>query len=228
MEIQSLREQIVRTDNEFSVVVADTQELMDAAFRLRYQVYCVERGFEPGSNGLEMDEFDGDACHVLLIHRQSGDVIGTVRVVPPRRLSPDGSLPMHRVCDRGLLSHLPLRTTGEISRFALSKQRRMSLGANSMARLGLMQGILTVSEILGLTHWCAIMEPLLLRLLQMSAIHFVPTGPLVEHHGMRQPSFGDIETVLSRIQREQWDVWNYLTMGGKLWYERTGVQLEAA
>jgi len=64
--------------------------------------------------------------------------------------------------------------------------------------------------------------------LQMSAIHFVPTGPLVEHHGMRQPSFGDIETVLSRIQREQWDVWNYLTMGGKLWYERTGVQLEAA
>jgi predicted GNAT family N-acyltransferase len=151
MDVQSLREKIFRTDNQFSVIVADTPELVHAACRLRYQVYCVERGFEPESNGIETDEFDAYARHVLLIHRQSGEIIGTVRVVPPRRSSFDATLPMQRVCQPGLLRDLPLRTTGEVSRFAVSKQRRMSLGATAMVRLSLMQGIVNVSDQLGLT-----------------------------------------------------------------------------
>jgi len=220
MDIQNLREQILRTDNEFSVILADTPELVHAACRLRYQVYCVERGFEPGSNGIETDEFDAHARHVLLIHRQSGEIIGTVRVVPPRRSSFDAALPMQRVCQPGLLRDLPLRTTGEVSRFAVSKQRRMNLGATAMVRLSLMQGIVIVSDQLGLTHWCAIMEPFLLRLLQMNSIHFIPVGPLVEYHGLRQPCYGDIQTMLDRIQRDQWDVWNHITLGGRLWYGR--------
>ena len=134
MDVQSLCEKIFRTDNELSVIVADTPELVHAACRLRYQVYCVERGFEPGSNGIETDEFDAYARHVLLIHRQSGEIIGTVRVVPPRRSSFDATLPMQRVCQPGLLRDLPLRTTGEVCRFAVSKQRRMSLAATAMVR----------------------------------------------------------------------------------------------
>ena len=224
MEVQSLREQILHTDNEFSVVLADSPELVDAACRLRYQVYCVERGFEAGSNGIETDEFDSRARHVVLIHRQSGEVIGTVRVVPPRCSSSDAALPMQRVCGPGLLNGLPAWTTGEISRFAISKQRRMSLGATAMARLGLMQGVVHVSEQLGLTHWCAIMEPFLLRLLQMNAIYFSPLGPLVEYHGMRQPSCANIQSVLDRLQRDQRDVWNHVTLHGKLWYGRIDIE----
>jgi N-acyl-L-homoserine lactone synthetase len=227
MEIQCLRQQILHTEDAFSVVLAKTKEQIDAACRLRYQVYCVERGFEPGSNGVETDEFDAHARHVLLIHRQSGEVIGTVRVVLPRRSSTEATLPMERVCQPGLLKDLPLWTTGEISRFAVSKQRRMSLGATAMVRLGLMQGIVKVSDELGLDHWCAIMEPFLLRLLQMNAIHFRPLGPLVEYHGMRQPSYGKIQIVLDRIQREQLDVWNYITLGGTLWYGRAEAELVA-
>jgi len=53
-----------------------------------------------------------------------------------------------------------------------------------------MSGIANVRDQLRLTHWCAIMEPFLLRLLQMNAIHFIPVGPLVDYHGLGQPSYG--------------------------------------
>ena len=85
-----------------------------------------------------------------------------------------------------------------------------------MLRLALMQGIVRMSDALGLTHWCAIMEPFLLRLLQMNAIHFSPLGPVIEYHGPRQPACGHIHTVLESIRQEQWEVWNYITCGGTL------------
>lgn len=216
MDVQSLREQILDTDDAFLVVVADSPDLRQAAYQLRYQVYCVEREFEQGSNNEEVDDFDDRARHVLLIHRQSGDVVGTVRVIPSQ--GSWTSLPMQHACKPSLLKNLPIFTTGEISRFAISKQRRMSLGATAMARLGLMRGIVAVSDELGLTHWCAIMEPFLLRLLQMNAIYFSPLGPLVDYHGLRQPAFGNIQTVLDRMHREQMDVWNFVTQCGRLWY----------
>jgi N-acyl-L-homoserine lactone synthetase len=208
--------EIISSVDECIVLVADTPELISEVFRLRYQVYCVEKGYEPGYNGMESDEFDSDARHVLLIHRASGEPVGTVRIVPPSPQSGLHGLPMTAVCPPSVMRNLPPRTTGEISRFALSKQRRMSCRAGSMVRLGLMQGIVRLSSELGLTDWCAIMEPMLLRLLRMNAIHFAPLGPLVEHHGLRQPSHGTIASVLAQMWAQQWDVWSYVTLGGTL------------
>ena len=215
---ERLREHVERASEAFEVVVADTPALRSEAYRLRYQVYCVERGYEPGSDGIEKDEHDDYARHVLLIHRESDTVVGTVRVVPYAR-KPGSEFPMMKACQPGLLQQLPLRTTGEVSRFAISKLRRLSCREHTLVRLGLMQGIVVLSEQMGLTHWCAIMEPFLLRLLQMNAIYFAPLGPVVEYHGTRQPTFGHIRTVLDRIQREQADVWSYITANGKLWYD---------
>jgi N-acyl-L-homoserine lactone synthetase len=217
IETETRTRQIIADADECIVLVADTPGLLSEVFRLRYQVYCVEKGYEPGYDGMESDEFDSDARHVLLIHRASGEPVGTVRIVPSSPTSGLRGLPMTAVCAPGLLRNLPARTTGEISRFALSKQRRMSCRAGSMVRLGLMQGVLRLSGELGLTDWCAIMEPMLLRLLQMNAIHFAPLGPLVEHHGLRQPSYGNIARVLAQMRAQQWDVWNYVTLGGTLW-----------
>jgi N-acyl-L-homoserine lactone synthetase len=208
----------VTTDaDECAVLVADTPELLEEVFRLRYQVYCVERAFEPGRNGKECDEFDSRARHVLLVHRASGDPIGTVRVIPPSPTTGLQSLPMTSLSAPGLMWNLPPLTTGEISRFAVSKRQRMSCRAGSMVRLGLMQGIVRLSGELGLTDWCAIMEPMLLRLLQTNAIYFSALGPLVEHHGLRQPACGNIAKVLGRIRSEQPGFWNYITLGGTLW-----------
>jgi N-acyl-L-homoserine lactone synthetase len=210
------REKVFRREDECTVVVADTPALITECLRLRYQVYCVEKGYEPGNNGLETDSFDEYSRHVLLVHRTSGEAVGTVRVIPPSDTVSLADFPMSGVCAPGLLGDLPALSTGEISRFAISKQRRLSCGAGTMIRLGLMQGILRVSCELGLTHWCAIMEPILLRLQTHDAIYFETLGPPVEYHGKRQPSFGHIEKVLNGIKFSQWDVWNYLTMNGTL------------
>jgi N-acyl-L-homoserine lactone synthetase len=225
-------EQSSGIEDECDVLIAKTPDMILECLRLRYQVYCVEKGFEPGCNGLEMDRFDDQARHVLLVHRQSGEPVGTVRVIPPSKAVSIDDFPMAVACSKGRLNDLPARTTGEISRFAVSKQRRISCGAGKMIRLGLMQGVLRVSVDLGLTHWCAIMEPILLRLLQRNAIHFAPLGPLVDYHGMRQPSYADIGRVLGRTRYEQSDNWDYVTMGGAHWPEhlrpRDTAELQAA
>ncbi len=196
------------------VLSADTPELRDKVYRLRYQVYCLERQYEPGEDGRECDEYDSKARHILLIHRSTGESIGTVRVVVPQRRGDLGTLPMARVAGMQPLQWLPPATTGEVSRFAISKRRRMSCNAGAMVRLGLMKGLFRVSVEMGLTHWCAIMEPTLKRLLSFNGIHFQSIGPLVDFHGFRQPVYCSIDETFDHVRVTQPDLWYWATDGG--------------
>ncbi|WP_264715212.1 N-acyl amino acid synthase FeeM domain-containing protein [Limobrevibacterium gyesilva] len=197
------------------IEIADRAEIVREAYHLRHQVYCVERGYLTGSAGLEVDEFDLRARQAVLRSRQTEEVLGTVRLVLPAVETPDDSFPMQRVCAWSILRpHVPLTSTAEISRFAISKQRRAGTSTLLM-RLKLMQGIVRLSSELNLTHWCAVMEPSLLRLLQMTYIDFQPAGPVVDYHGPRQPCFNSIRTVLERIGSECPDLWQFLTEGGR-------------
>ena len=94
-------------------------------------------------------------------------------------------------------------------------------------RLGLMQGIVLVSRDAGLTHWCAIMERSLLRLLQATAIHFQPIGPVVEYHGIRQPAQGCISAILDQMRQDAPPVWSYITQDGSLWPQQPLLHLAA-
>lgn len=221
MDLGPLTTAVAATADSFDIELADTAAQRYEAFQVRHQVYCIERGYEPGSGGIETDEFDPNARHVLLRHREGGEVIGTVRLVMPNARRPHESFPMQRVCGPSALEALPLATTGEVSRFALSKERRHGVEqAGGLMRLALVQGLIQASDEEGLTHWCAVMERSLLRLLRMSAIHFQANGPMVEHHGLRQPAACDINVMLSRNRQEQPAVWDYLTEGGRLWTSR--------
>lgn len=209
---------IAAASDELEIEIATTHEQLLSAQRLRHLVYCEERGFEPGVNGLEQDEFDAVSAHVLVRSRSTRNVLGTVRIVlPTADAGPDG-FPMRRACEAYVLAPLPTGATGEISRFALTRSRLgISPAASALMRLCLMRGIVEISGRAGLTHWCAIMERSLLRLLCATAIHFQPVGPLVEYHGTRQPAVGAISTILSRIRREQPAVWSFVTADGALW-----------
>ena len=88
-------------------------------------------------------------------------------------------------------------------------------------------GVMRVSSELGLTHWCAAMELSLLRLLKGVSIHFEPVGPLVEYHGLRQPSVGVISEILARGKRERPELWDFVTDHGRL-YGGTDAQRIAA
>ena len=185
---------------------------------MRYRVYCEERGFEPGQGGRETDSFDASARHVLVCSRVTGRTLGTVRVVLPQHGGGAEGFPMNRVCEPYVLAPLPFASTGEISRFALTRERTgISAGAAALMRLCLMRGIVQVSGHSKLTHWCAIMESSLIRLLRATAIHWQPVGPTVEYHGKRQPAVASIDTMLGRIRREQPAVWSYITNDGAFW-----------
>ncbi len=200
-------------------IVTDRDRLLEA-FRLRYQVYCRERGFEPGEGGLETDAYDETSVHVLVRHRPTGQAIGTVRLVIPTWKGPNSKLPMELVTDIPRLRALPRARIAEVSRFAMSKElRAASASLGGLARFALIRAIVQLSGAMRLTHWCALMEPKLLRLLAMSGIYFKPVGALVEHHGLRQPCYVGLAEMLERVRIEKPAVWEFITDGGKLWEE---------
>src|ERR1700733_1139731 len=110
----------------FDIVPADNAERRDCAYRLRYQVYCVEHAFlDPAANPgeREIDEFDSHAVQSLLIHRATGSVCGTVRLILPGPARPASNFPAFGVSPAAgaMMRRLPKLTTAEISRFAISK-----------------------------------------------------------------------------------------------------------
>jgi N-acyl-L-homoserine lactone synthetase len=208
---------IASAQQELVVEIARTPEQVLEAKKLRYRVYCEERGFEPGEGGIEQDEFDDNARHVLVRSRTTGEVFGTVRLVFGTEDADSKGLPMQRVCEDYVLAPLPKIATAEISRFALTRDRSgISPNAAALMRLFLIQGVVQVSGELGLTHWAAIMEKTLLRLLRSTSIYFLPVGPAVEYHGIRQPAIFPVTDGLERMRREQRQVWSFLTLNGTL------------
>lgn len=208
----------------FRVLAADTPALREKVFRLRYQVYCVENAYEDPAghpDGLERDAYDGHAAHSLMVDRFSGVSVGAVRIVLPRPGALDRSFPVQQVClDRRLHDPalLPLDRYAEVSRFCISKayRQRHQVG---QAKLGLIRAAIGMTIQHGLTHWCAVMEPWLLRLLRQLGIEFDPVGPLVDYHGRRQPCVVSLHAMLERVWQERPDVWMAITNKGGLWLD---------
>jgi N-acyl-L-homoserine lactone synthetase len=151
MNITVLTNEISLADRQFLIEIVKTQEQHREVFQLRHQVYCVERCFESGEDGEEIDEFDPRSRHILLRHASDGEVVGTVRIIAANMVNLDDSFPMQRVCEPLLLSHLPLTTSGEVSRFAISKKRRMGCSEAMLLRLALVRGLVQLSSEMGLT-----------------------------------------------------------------------------
>lgn len=210
----------------FRIEIADTPEKREAAYRLRYQVYCIERGYEPGEGAIETDRFDHRAGHALLIQSSTERVVGTVRLVAPVVAAgycpaAELDLPMHGLCSPAIFKELPSDgRMGEVSRFSISKDLRDTAAVGSVPlRLGLVRGLVQLSAEMGINAWCAVMEPTLLRLLRVSGIHFTSLGPAIEYRGLRQPSWNRLDDILTRMRRERPAVWDYVTDYGALWPE---------
>jgi N-acyl amino acid synthase of PEP-CTERM/exosortase system len=216
-------------DTEYSVLSADRAERRRAAHRLRYQVYCLENPFEDRSehpDGLERDEFDDHSVQSLLQRRSDGAAIGTVRLILPDPSDVRGSLPFHRLCrPRVPLIDLllPVNSMAEVSRFCISKElRRQKAGGPSQATLaryatlGLIRSLVETSIENEITHWCMVVEPALLRFLATLGLKFYPLGPLVEHHGLRQPCHADLAMLLQGVKERRREVWEVITDDGRL------------
>ena len=230
----------------FEVVPVTTDDQLRQALQLRYQVYCLETGFEDieeHSDGLEQDEFDGRAVHSLLIHRPSGLVAGTVRLVLPKLSDLEEPFPIEKHC--GSAIKRPIKGANraelaEISRFCISREfKRRVAEAESLwgkgsedpllleklaqrrliphITVGLFAAIVRMSVEHGVRYWYAVMEPSLLRFLQRFGIEFESIGPMVEYHGERQPCFALADQVLGNMRRECYPVWALITDRGSQW-----------
>jgi N-acyl amino acid synthase of PEP-CTERM/exosortase system len=210
----------------FEGVVADTDFLKAACFRIRHQVYCVERQFmhtEDYPNGLEIDEHDHHSVHGLLRCRRTGIGVGTVRVVLPKSGSNSGGLPMYDLFERDGLNMTqlpPAALTGEISRFAISKEGRRALceastgdsrGGLPELALGLMAMAFQICPTRQITYLCAVMEPTLIRLLARFGIRWRAVGPVLDYYGLRQPCMARIDDMMAEIERDRPDVWELMS-----------------
>ena len=225
----------------FDVISADTPELLEECFKLRYQVYCLETGFEDKkqfSDQLESDIYDDRSVSSLLIHKKTGIIAGTVRLILPSEELSSDPLPAFNISpELSALSeqHLPRKRTAEISRFSISKKFRQRHydthipgieenldNADNVHRviphitLGLMKAILKMSIDNDISHWSVVIEPTLERLLRKLGIYFVSVGGIVEYHGRRKTLYNEIGTVLDKIHDTHREIWSVITDYGQI------------
>ena len=215
----------------FEIIPADTQDLKELAYLLRFQVYVQEHGFEKAENHpgeREVDEYDERSMHILLRHRTSGIVVGTARMVLPNVDGPTNSFPVQAISSHPLMQDASVATHAtEFSRLAISRERlkRCHVGsarANSkisqmLAKqltpylsVGLIAGIFELSAEHGYPIVLAIMEPFMVRNLSKIGLDLPFVDAPVEYHGLRHPcaipSLHDTCAAMKKKDRAAWEI----------------------
>lgn len=210
--------------------IDDTAALLEQSFGLRYQVYCLERGFlNPDNypNQLETDAFDAHALHFGTTNLQ-GELVGTARLVQ------DGAagFPLFQHCTifpGETELYRPEYTVVEVSRLSVSRKyrRRKEDGAygdqgapppahiaterrGEHAEYGgelivsLYKALYQASKRHGITHWLAATEKSLHRLLAKYAFPLRLIGPEIDYFGPVAPYLMDVsefdQVILSRTR----------------------------
>jgi N-acyl amino acid synthase of PEP-CTERM/exosortase system len=230
---------LARHDIYFEARLADQPALAETAYALRYQVYCMERKFEnpeEHNQGLESDQLDAHAVQGVLFHRPTDRAVGTVRLILPERCGEEG-LPIAQLLGSNnidLEDFVRVKDCVEVSRFAISKEFRRRwtddravapdhpllrddpLRRTNLACLSLIQFSLRQCIDHNVLYWTAVMEPTLLRMLARMGLRFISIGPVVCHHGFRQPCYAHIATVLEEMRLMYPDYWDVVTNAGEL------------
>jgi N-acyl amino acid synthase of PEP-CTERM/exosortase system len=134
----------------FELVHADTDILKREVYKLRFQVYCLETGFERQENCevfnedghevyLEVDSYDRRSDHYLVRHRRTGLYAATVRLVLPNQedLLQPYPIEEHCVLEFPVVNPNIRARLAEISRFAVSKEfKRRPHEAGTLAGIG--------------------------------------------------------------------------------------------
>lgn len=201
--------------------IDEVPHLLEASYRLRYQVYCRERHFLPAEyypDGRETDVFDQHAVHLGVLTAEDA-LVATARLV---RRTADG-LPMFGHCS--LQAHEPVffdRSAAivEVSRLSVSKQYNRRKGDQHYALDGggttpsgerrrdggeivmtLYRALYQASKRHGFTHWLAATERSLQRLVVRYHFPFVQVGPETDYFGMVAPYLMDLHRFDEEILR---------------------------
>ncbi|PXX35320.1 PEP-CTERM/exosortase system-associated acyltransferase [Undibacterium pigrum] len=201
-----MEEEFQRSQFRFGRINCPT--LLAESYRLRYQVYCKERGFLQAAAypcGMETDFYDDDALHFAALG-EDGHMAGTVRLVGAR----NRHYPLQEKCalDIAIPPH-----TAEVSRLAVTRGHdRFAISAGdeflsqgslhdqssrlqsaderrwqSELAIGLYKVIYREAKLQGIQYFLAAMEGSLARMLIRFQLPFKPVGPVVDYYGKVQP-----------------------------------------
>lgn len=233
----------------FDLIHAQTDELKERAFRLRYDVFCKENAFEKaggadgGAQGLEFDAYDPRAFHYLLVHRDSGEDAGTVRILLANEQDPRQSFPLQGVCDHPLLGiDSKVLRLAEFSRLCMARRfRRRPLDGKILpayyetetgdtakglsrffrrhipyAPLGLMRAAFETALEFNVPDVITAMDTTHLRTMKRIGFSYRVLGPRIDYHGGQQPIIFNIKHVLDNMAVENPECWEIVSDQGRL------------
>lgn len=231
-------------DQYFEMVSATSDELKKEAYKLRYQVYCIENNFESSSHfpdKMEFDEFDERSIHYLIRHRKSGAYAATVRLIIPDANNPKKLFPVEQYCEidnYAAMDPINREHLGEASRLCVSKEfKKRRSEANTLAAIGPdRQNFFTLDERRSFPHisfaliaslikacyendiyyFLGSLEPAWFRFLSAAGINFTKIGPLTDYHGDRWPGVIKVTDLLDGVANKNLDIWNLLTNKGSI------------
>ncbi len=220
------------THGNFKFCQVDTEDLLKAIYRLRYDVYVKEFGFEKAEDhpgGYETDEYEPMSIHFAACN-EDGSVIGTLRMV----FHSEKGFPIEHATKLSLPNGKPSPDrTAEISRLAVSRLYRRRLedgqfGVESYLKkseggilpekgippdmrkrgrpiivLGLFQTMYQEAKRRRIAHLYMIAEKKLYHALKRFGIHFKRIGEPVEYHGIRIPYLGNISE-MEKVLKEDY------------------------
>lgn len=161
----------------YRIVLADTPELIHAAYRIRHRAYVERAGFEARDLAeMEVDGFDRRSVHVLAFYHDWP--LACVRLVLPP------ALPMARVCPGLALAP----DGGEVGRFSIpAPTSRAVFDVLAVIRC-LASGVMEAAERHRVGPLYLLMKPALKGLLKRAGFRCDPIAEAVEFHGRRIPT----------------------------------------
>ncbi|MFS4580620.1 PEP-CTERM/exosortase system-associated acyltransferase [Phaeobacter sp. C3_T13_0] len=210
-----------------------------ACMRLRYQEYCINRSWEASEefpDGLERDEYDDRAVHILLKDQRTDLAVGTARILYQSFGARGQQLPSFDRSDKFQTYMRQTWTEGsiiEISRFTLSREHletdlsRANLAASVFPALALVRGILQAIANDNANTVIMTVAPSLQRMLARSGFRYHDIGERFDHRGTRAPIYRDISALLAELFDKNTEVWRYVTDNGQTWpLDRSALQRE--
>ena len=217
-------------NENFEVIVADDQWSRHIHHQLRYQVFCLETGYEDPAqfpDGEEKDEWDDDAVHFLVQERGSGQWVAAMRLVLPsaqhlpieKRVPIETSLrrdrrhcaEVSRLC---MVGHYRRRLQGRIMPCgsSLSDSNRIAGGVQSevmrqQRTAEILQVLLKAAVAVSCERAIAYCYMLTTRALAKIASYVLPmdmqvAGPSCSHRGERYPFLVDVGQVMRGLMKE--------------------------
>jgi len=209
----------------FKIELATTDAQKEAAYRIRYRVYCEELGLEPADqfpDNMEYDQYDAYAPTCLVTHRRSGLTAGCVRMVEAGERR---EMPFESHCRNSLNTEFAeflyeeRDTVVECSRLAVDSTFRRRVGEDhtrlgeydaldcchleqrsfSLVGIAVLLAGFAVADLTGRPNILAMMEPYLPRLLRRQGILVQKAGKRVQYHGNRAPYYLNTEAAVPNM-----------------------------